>query len=76
MLAKLIDLYFSPVSVIVHSIWFTTWFACGGDVSLLTNIVSLEAIYSCVLIGMAQKAHHERTRRHFIHHLRKLDGSD
>lgn len=55
---------FSKPSVIVHTIWFILWFAFGLDVSLLTNIVSLEAIYIGILIGIQQIHHHKETAKH------------
>jgi hypothetical protein len=58
------DYYFSWQSAVLHSLWFGLWFAVGLDINLLTNVVSLEAIYLCLFIGMTQKGHsdsiHER----------------
>lgn len=55
---------FSKPSLIVHTVWFVYWFIAGLDVSLLTNIVSLEAIYIGVLIGIQQFHHHKAQMKH------------
>lgn len=52
---------FSKPSLTVHTIWFVYWFAAKLDVGLLTNIVSLEAIYIGILIGIQQMKHHKKT---------------
>ena len=52
---KLGDLLFTPASALVHTIWFIAWFALGLDINLLTLIVSLEAIYITLFIGVGQK---------------------
>ena len=52
---KLGDLLFTPVSALLHTIWFVAWFALGLDINLLTLIVSLEAIYITLFIGLGQK---------------------
>jgi uncharacterized membrane protein len=52
---KLGDLLFTPVSALLHTIWFVSWFALGLDINLLTLIVSLEAIYITLFIGLGQK---------------------
>lgn len=49
---------FSKTSVIIHTIWFVYWGMKHLDISLLTNIVSLEAIYIGILIGIQQLRHH------------------
>jgi ABC-type proline/glycine betaine transport system permease subunit len=49
---------FSKTSVLTHTIWFGYWFTAHLDVALLTNIVSLEAIYIGVFIGIQQLKHH------------------
>lgn len=53
---------FSKPSLIVHTVWFLVWFLAHLNVSLLTNIVSLEAIYLGALIGIQQLRHHEETK--------------
>ena len=62
---------FSKPSLSVHTIWFVCWFALRLDIGLLTNIVSLEAIYIGILIGIQQLRHH-RTVLHLTRH--KPDG--
>lgn len=41
-------------AVWLHALWFGFWFLFHCDVSLLTNIVSLEAIYLCIFLLMSQ----------------------
>lgn len=55
----ILDVVFSKPSLLVHTVWFVWWFVFGKDVNLLTNIVSLEAIYIGVLIGVQQLHHHK-----------------
>lgn len=50
---------FSKPSLLLHTLWFIWWFLAGYGVNLLTNIVSLEAIYVGVLIGIQQLHHHK-----------------
>lgn len=57
---KLGDLLFTPLSALLHTIWFSAWFAAGLDISLLTLIVSLEAIYITLFIGLGQKLQDKR----------------
>lgn len=57
---KLGDWLFTPVSALLHTIWFITWFALGLDINLLTLIVSLEAIYITLFIGLGQKLQDKR----------------
>ena len=59
---KLGDLLFTPASALVHTIWFITWFALGLDINLLTLIVSLEAIYITLFIGLGQKLQDKRAK--------------
>jgi hypothetical protein len=54
------NLLFTPVSALLHTIWFIAWFALGLDISLLTLIVSLEAIYITLFIGLGQKLQDKR----------------
>jgi hypothetical protein len=58
---KLGDLLFTPVSALLHTIWFVAWFALGLDINLLTLIVSLEAIYITLFIGLGQKLQDTRS---------------
>ena len=57
---KLGDLLFTPLSALLHTIWFVTWFALGLSINLLTLIVSLEAIYITLFIGLGQKLQDKR----------------
>lgn len=41
-------------AVIIHTIWFAAWLIFRLNIHLLTLIVSLEAIYLCIFILMAQ----------------------
>jgi uncharacterized membrane protein len=57
---KAADVLFTPLSALVHTVWFVTWFAAGLSINLLTLIVSLEAIYITLFIGLGQNL---QTRR-------------
>ncbi len=46
----------------LHTLWFMLWFVLRLDVSLLTNIVSLEAIGLAILIMMSQSRSGVRDR--------------
>jgi hypothetical protein len=63
---------FSKTSILLHTIWFIYWFVSKSDVGLLTNIVSLEAIYVGILIGLQQTGHHESVKEHITEHIKKL----
>jgi len=58
---KLGDLLFTPLSALLHTVWFATWFALGLDINVLTLIVSLEAIYITLFIGLGQKLQDKRS---------------
>jgi uncharacterized membrane protein len=58
---KLGNVLFTPVSALLHTIWFITWFVAGLDINLLTLIVSLEAIYITLFIGLGQKLQDKRS---------------
>jgi uncharacterized membrane protein len=58
---KLGDLLFTPISALLHTIWFATWLVLGLDINLLTLIVSLEAIYITLFIGLGQKLQDKRS---------------
>lgn len=64
MLNKLInDYFFSPLSLILHTVLFAViWIALGSLV--FTAIISVEAIYLSLFIGIAQKAGHEQLTAH------------
>jgi uncharacterized membrane protein len=57
---KLGDLLFTPISALLHTIWFVVWFAAGLSINLLTLVVSLEAIYITLFIGLGQKLQDKR----------------
>ncbi len=48
--------------VALHTLWFILWFLFKLDVGLLTNIVSLEAIYLSMIILMASTRAGDRDR--------------
>ena len=54
------NVLFTPVSALLHTVWFIAWFALGLDINLLTLIVSLEAIYITLFIGLGQKLQDKR----------------
>lgn len=58
---KLGDMLFTPASALLHTVWFIAWFALGLDINLLTLIVSLEAIYITLFIGLGQKLQDKRS---------------
>jgi hypothetical protein len=59
---KLGDLLFTPMSALLHAVWFVAWFVLGLDINLLTLIVSLEAIYITLFIGLGQKLQDKRSK--------------
>jgi uncharacterized membrane protein len=59
---RLGNILFTPASALLHTIWFITWFALGLDINLLTLIVSLEAIYITLFIGLGQKLQDKRSQ--------------
>lgn len=58
---KLGDWLFTPISALLHTVWFAAWFALGLDINVLTLIVSLEAIYITLFIGLGQKLQDKRS---------------
>ena len=58
---KLGDWLFTPLSALIHTIWFVAWFALGLPIDTLTLIVSLEAIYITLFIGLGQKMQDKRS---------------
>jgi uncharacterized membrane protein len=57
---KLGNILFTPLSALLHTIWFVVWFAAGLNINLLTLVVSLEAIYITLFIGLGQKLQDKR----------------
>lgn len=51
---KLGDALFTPLSALLHTIWFAVWLGFGLSINLLTLVVSLEAIYITLFIGLGQ----------------------
>lgn len=60
---KVLKGIFSVPSIFVHTVWFFIWFALQLNVNLLTNIVSLEAIYIGIFVGIQQITHHEVVKK-------------
>lgn len=59
-------------AVIIHTVWFALWLILRLNIHVLTLIVSLEAIYLCIFILMAQnRAEKERDVREKMQ--RKID---
>jgi hypothetical protein len=56
------DLLFTPISALLHTVWFVAWFASGLSINLLTLIVSLEAIYITLFIGLGQNLQTKRDK--------------
>jgi uncharacterized membrane protein len=54
------NLLFTPISALLHTVWFVVWFAAGLSINLLTLVVSLEAIYITLFIGLGQKLQDKR----------------
>src|SRR3954451_7368004 len=59
---KIGDLLFTPLSALIHSIWFATWLIAGLSINLLTLVVSLEAIYITLFIGLGQSLQAKRDK--------------
>ena len=59
---KAADVLFTPLSALLHSTWFVVWFTLGLDINLLTLIVSLEAIYITLFIGLGQNLQTKRDK--------------
>jgi uncharacterized membrane protein len=51
---KIGDIVFTAPSALLHTVWFAAWILGGLDINLLTMIVSLEAIYITLFIGLGQ----------------------
>jgi ABC-type transport system involved in cytochrome bd biosynthesis fused ATPase/permease subunit len=59
---KIGDILFTPLSALVHTVWFVVWLAAGLSINLLTLIVSLEAIYITLFIGLGQSLQAKRDK--------------
>jgi uncharacterized membrane protein len=58
---KIGNLLFTPLSALLHTIWFVVWLTAGLSINLLTLVVSLEAIYITLFIGLGQKLQDTRS---------------
>jgi hypothetical protein len=56
------DIIFAPLSALLHTAWFTVWILAGLSINLLTMIVSLEAIYITLFIGLGQALQAKRDK--------------
>lgn len=56
---KLQSILFSKLSVVIHTIWFVVWFLLKLNINTLTLVVSLEAIYITLFIGLEQQNTHD-----------------
>jgi hypothetical protein len=59
---KIGDLLFTPLSALIHTIWFVVWLSAGLSINLLTLVVSLEAIYITLFIGLGQSLEAKRDK--------------
>ena len=59
---KVEEILFSWPSVIVHTASFILWFVLKLNVDILTLVVSLEAIYITLFIGIFQNKIHENVQ--------------
>jgi uncharacterized membrane protein len=55
------NLLFTPLSALLHTVWFVAWFSLGLSINLLTLVVSLEAIYITLFIGLGQRLQDKRS---------------
>ena len=55
---------YTPISFWLHVVWFIAWFIVGLDINLLTLVVSLEAIFLCLGLGMVQRHEAEKLKQH------------
>ncbi|MCW2967283.1 MAG: hypothetical protein JWM71_1055 [Solirubrobacteraceae bacterium] len=59
---KIGDLLFTPLSALLHTVWFVVWLVAGLSINLLTLVVSLEAIYITLFIGLGQSLEAKRDK--------------
>lgn len=64
LLQKIINEVLSIPSAFMHTVVFIVWFIARWDLNLLTNIVSLEAIYLTIFVGVTQQTHHKGIKHH------------
>jgi len=60
---RLNDFVGSLPCAVLHAVWFILWFVFHLDTSLLTNIVSLEAIFLTIFVLMSQNRQAQRDRK-------------
>src|ERR1700744_2606577 len=72
----ILDIIFSWPSVWVHVVWFTTWwfFPIPNKLSLLTNVVSLEAILITLFVGISTVQTSDSIHKIHIHLLPHKKG--
>lgn len=57
-------LIFNKISAIAHTVWFGTWTPIFGlSMNALTLVVSLEAIYLSIFIGISTQHVHQHIDR-------------
>src|SRR5260370_37487576 len=61
---KLGDLLFTPISALLHTVWFAAWLALGLDINLLTLIVSRGASHITLFIALGHKLQDKRAAIH------------
>jgi hypothetical protein len=59
---KASDIIFTPASALLHTVWFAVWLGFGLSINLLTLVVSLEAIYITLFIGLGQTLETKRDK--------------
>jgi uncharacterized membrane protein len=59
---KASDVLFTPASALLHTVWFTAWLGFNLSINLLTLVVSLEAIYITLFIGLGQTLQAKRDK--------------
>jgi hypothetical protein len=57
----------STASVVIHGVWFYLWFVYKLDVNLLTNIVSLEAIFLGIFVLIQTRMQTSRDEVQSLH---------
>ncbi len=61
---RIIKAVFSKPSLLVHTIFCGVQFTFNVDQNLVTNIISWEAIFLALMIGIQQYRHMESTKKH------------
>lgn len=55
---------YTYTSALLHTFLFIAWFALNLDINLLTLVVSLEAIYLAIGVGIVQRHEAQKLREH------------